>query len=228
MRACMQSGLKYGSVQVLVCADLCRHFVQQPPAGLRSLAELQSLSAARASQLFGSKPAEWSVVADWSLVRPFVCAAMPAALLQALQQAAAELSLSLTVESAVLAALERVMPLAPAEGFMGWVTPRAAVLAHVGPLGVTALRCLRRAADLATADLMALLAREVVQEGLRANLQGRALHLVNAGLSADVGQGAEAVQVRSLDAPAALPASLERDTEAAWASRLAALASAQA
>ncbi|HET7794503.1 MAG TPA: hypothetical protein VFL64_14060, partial [Rhizobacter sp.] len=38
IRAQMQPGASYGVVQVLVSAELCRHFVHRAPAGLRSLA----------------------------------------------------------------------------------------------------------------------------------------------------------------------------------------------
>lgn len=225
IRAQMQPTMKYASAHVLMGADVCRHFVQDPPAGLRSLAELRALSAARASRIYGGKPVEWSVVADWNLARPFVCAAVPSGLLQALRQAAAELGLSLTVESAVLTALERVMPVAPDEGFVAWTTPGGAVLAHLALGGVTTLRCLRLPAGLPAEGLVELMAREVMQEGLRAGLRADTLRVARAGSEAEAHCTWGPVQVQGFDAGAALPAWAASDTEAGWASRLAALAS---
>lgn len=216
IRAQMQPGASYGVVQVLVSAELCRHFVHRAPAGLRSLAELRLLAAARASQLFGGKPADWAVVADWALAQPFVCAALPAVLLQSLEQAARELKLSLTVESALLFALERLVGLPQLQGFVAWTTPAGAVLAHLSGARVDTLRWLRRPAD---SDDVELLARELRQESLRANLPGEVLRLAGTGPSV---QRTEAgLRIERFDARGALPLLAEADTEAAWASRLA-------
>jgi hypothetical protein len=228
IQAQMQAATRYTDAHVLVCADLCRHFVQQPPTGLRALVELQTLSTARASQLYGGKAADWSVVADWSLQRPFICAALPSSLLLSLRQACAELRLSLTVESAVLVALERLMPLAPSPGFIAWATPNGAVLAHLGNENVTALRCIRLKGDQSFSGLVDTLSREMVQESLRENLSAQVLRLVFAErLSASGQDSANPVQIESLDARTALPASNALDCEAGWASRLAELVDAE-
>ncbi|MGY4829023.1 hypothetical protein ACVNIS_10635 [Sphaerotilaceae bacterium SBD11-9] len=219
IRAQMAPGASYAVLQVLVGADLCRHFVHQAPAGVRSLAELRLLAANRASQLYGEKPVDWAVVADWTLAQPFACAALPAALLQSLQQAAGELKLSLTVESAVLVALERLGGLPQVEGFVAWTTPSCAVLAHLSGAGVNSLRCLRRVAG---SDEVELLARELRQESLRAKLPGDVLRLASAGPS--VQRTDAGLQVERFDAGAVLPAQSEADTEATWACRLALLA----
>jgi hypothetical protein len=163
-------------VQVLLAPDLCKHFVHQAPAGLQSLAELRELAALRAAQLFGGAAADWAVVADWRLATPCVCAALPQSLLQGLQAAAAALKLTLSVQSALLLALERVMlgraskaiDVEALGGYVAWFTPRHTVLVGVRGHTVHSLRCVHRAAAADAQVLSAQLQRELAREGLLA------------------------------------------------------------
>lgn len=98
------------SIYVVVGSSLARHWLQQVPPGLRSLAELQALAQSRAELLFGAGTA-WSVAADWHATEAFFCAAVPTAV-QALPQgwctgARAQLS---TTWTHVLASQARRVP----------------------------------------------------------------------------------------------------------------------
>lgn len=227
LRAALPPGSKHVHIHVLVTTTLCRHFVQQAPIGLRSFSELQALAAARASKLHGGKVLDWVVIADWGISRPFVCAAMPASLVQSLQHAAGELGCSVSMRSGVLTALERVMRLMPDEGFVAWTTPEGAVLAYLSSHGVRAVRCLRRQPDAPTADVVDLLAREALREGLRSNLPAKVLYVFGADVEAPIEFDGGRLRLERLQGHDLLPAAQAVDTEAAWASRLAALACAE-
>lgn len=64
---------------VVVGSGVARHWLQAPPQGVRSLAQLRDYAAFRAAQLFADG-APWLIAADWQAARPFLCAAVPAAL----------------------------------------------------------------------------------------------------------------------------------------------------
>jgi len=180
------------AARLLLAPDLCRHFVLAAPGGLRAFAELRSLAASRALQLFGD--GDWAVVADWSLRQPFACAALPQPLLSTLLDAARQAGLALGLESALLAAL--ALTAAP-PGFIAFATPAHLVLAHGDDRGMNSLRCLRRPAPDGGETLPALAAREAARESLRL------------GSAPGVPQWLEPLAVAA------------QDTEAAWASRLA-------
>jgi hypothetical protein len=221
LRAALQSQMEPGagsrSVRVQVSGDLCRHFMQAPPAGLRSVGELRALAAARALQLFGGKAGDWAVAADWQLDRPVVCAAMPAVLVVALQEAATALGLSLDLRSAVLLALARVLPKA-GEGSLVWTTPTGAVLAELSAQGPLALRWLRRETDLGFAALAGWLQSEALQDALRT--QHLPSRLQWACGPAQLGAVRESGVADVLEPGPGWPAERAGDTEAGWASRL--------
>lgn len=180
------------AARLLLAPDVCRHFVLNPPGGLRAFGELRGLAAARAAQLFGD--GAWTVVADWQLTRPFACAALPQVLLDALLAASREAGLVLGLESAVLAALQAA---APAPGFVAFATPAHVVLAHADAGGTHTLRALRRPQGQGD-SLQAFATREAARESLRSGTDVSPL------------QWLEPLPVGS------------DDNEAAWASRLAA------
>lgn len=60
---------------IVVSGTLARHWLQAPPPGLRSFAELRAFVESRAEQLFGA--GGWSVMADWQARQAFLCAAVP-------------------------------------------------------------------------------------------------------------------------------------------------------
>lgn len=73
----------------LVLADeLVRLWQVTPPAGSTRLADLQGAAALRFQALFGAGAAGWQIQADWSATQPFLAAALPQALLDALVGAA--------------------------------------------------------------------------------------------------------------------------------------------
>lgn len=79
----------HGARQIHVIASnaLAVHWLQQPPAATRTLAELKLVAAARCAHLYGGMPADWWIAGDWTTRRPFVCSALPRALAEPLQQA---------------------------------------------------------------------------------------------------------------------------------------------
>ena len=218
------------AARVLVAPDLCRHFPLAPPAGLRSLAELQDLAQVRALQLFGAGP--WVVTADWRLDAPFPCAALPRALHEALQQAAREAGFALQLESSVLAAWARA---APAPGLAAFATPQHVVLGRSDAAGPLALRCLRRTvggADGGGVEVAERAAEHGAHDGAQKAAHGtaasaRALATQEAAREALRGQGAGgpgAAEPSSggLALQWLLPvAEQAHEGEAAWASRVA-------
>lgn len=81
-------GAAQGAVDIVASNAVAVHWLQQPPAGVGSLAELKLAAAARCAHLHGGTPDDWWVAGDWSVRHPFVCAALPRALTQTLQDAA--------------------------------------------------------------------------------------------------------------------------------------------
>ncbi|MBI5279834.1 MAG: hypothetical protein HY854_25610 [Burkholderiales bacterium] len=65
-------------VQVVAGLDLAVHWLQVPPASLRSLLELRLVAAARCIHLYGGAAEDWWIAADWDARTPFTCAALPA------------------------------------------------------------------------------------------------------------------------------------------------------
>ncbi|NRF69151.1 hypothetical protein HLB44_19325 [Aquincola sp. S2] len=131
-------------LRVAVAPELCRHWVHQPAGGLRSFGELRQTAEIRCGRLFGTGATDgWSVVADWGLDRPFVCAALPVTLVNALRHAGRVLKVPLRIESAVLIALARLGVLLDRPGWLVWHTPSSIVLARGDGQRLTALRCAR-------------------------------------------------------------------------------------
>lgn len=214
--------------RLLLCPDLCKHFVQPPSAGVRTLGELRALAALRASQLFGGPPQAWSVVADWNLTRPMVCSAVPAVLLHAVRQVARQFRLALSVESAALAALAGLsrhrLPLLQQQGFVAWASPAHLMLASVTEGAVRGLRCIRRQIDAEPPELVARAVREAAQDALRGPA-GLALPSASSLVFAWPGAAPEPTAGEAapiaFDAAGALPAPQAAESEAAWACRLA-------
>jgi hypothetical protein len=231
VRAAPDPPAKDAHLRLLLCSDLCKHFVQQPAAGVRSLAELQTLAALRAAQLFGGPPQAWAVVADWQLTQPMVCAALPAGLIQALLQALSRpAGQALALESAALAALERLsrLPLPSAAAFVAWVSPAHLMLARLSAGAVHGLQCLRRPPEAGPTVLADSALREAQQALLREAAPPHASSgpLVFAWPGAapvDMAPRLSGLDLRWFDASAALPPPKPAESEAAWASRLAAL-----
>lgn len=75
-------------VDVIASNELAAHWLQVPPRGVRSLAELRLVATLRCAHLFGGTPQQWWVAGDWNLHAPFACAALPVASTTPLQQQA--------------------------------------------------------------------------------------------------------------------------------------------
>jgi hypothetical protein len=187
-----------GAWRVLVAPDLCKHWTQQPPAGLRSLDELRQLTQLQAARLFGASPADWLVQADWQFDQPFACVAMPAALVSAWIDCASDLKAGLQVESAVWVALRRAFDGRRSVGWTCWSTPGTQVMARSDGRRVTALRCLRHG-----------LGND--PDAARLRLQGD-LHQLQLALATPPGEPARPAQ--------RLPRWSAHDSEAQWALQL--------
>lgn len=74
-------------LDVIASTDLALHWLQQPPSATRTLEELKLVAATRCAHLFGGNPAEWWIAGDWTARRPFVCSALPRAVVATLQHA---------------------------------------------------------------------------------------------------------------------------------------------
>jgi hypothetical protein len=77
------------ALRVVLSDELVRLWQVSPPAGASRMADLEAACALRYQALFGTRPAGWQIRADWSLTQAFLAAAMPQALLDHLQEAAA-------------------------------------------------------------------------------------------------------------------------------------------
>jgi hypothetical protein len=154
-------------LRALVGADLCRHWTLAAFAGVASLRELRTIATTRCCQLFGGRPDDWAITADWSLARPFVCAAVPARAVRALQSAAARMRMGLQVESAVLVAMSSLEPWLPADGWVGWHTPTSLVLALRRGGKLVWLQTQRHVGSAANDGLIAEASRQVTRQCLR-------------------------------------------------------------
>jgi hypothetical protein len=82
-------------VSFALADELTRTWRVTPPAGAARMADLEAAAALRFQSLYGESPAAWQLSADWDAVRPFFAAAMPRALLAALQLVAQDCKLSI-------------------------------------------------------------------------------------------------------------------------------------
>jgi len=83
-----EHGLAGWPVAIVLSDELVRLWQVTPPPGSTRLADLEGAAALRFANLFGGPPAGWKMAADWDAVQPFLAAAVPQALLDALAAAA--------------------------------------------------------------------------------------------------------------------------------------------
>lgn len=69
---------------VVLADELARMWQVAPPPGATKPADLEAAAAMRYTALFGAAPGSWTIAADWQAGRPFLAAALPAALLDVL------------------------------------------------------------------------------------------------------------------------------------------------
>ncbi len=221
--ACVAAiGSHRGPVQLVLGSDLCRHFVQQPPAGVRRLDELRQVSALRATRLFGGAAEDWALAADWDCRKPFVCAALEAGLLDALRGSVSKRQRPLRVHSALFLALQRLWPQAAPANVLAWSSPAVTVVVTFVDGAVAGLRCLARDASAAAAEEQTCIA-EAARVEVEALREARRMQQAPGPVVFASTAGArlpERPAWRWFDARRLLPGN--DGSEAAWACRLAA------
>lgn len=207
-----------GKAVVFVAGSLCRHWTQSVPAGVGSLRELGHIAALRCAQLFGGQGGDWAVVGDWRLGAPFICAALPRAVVEDLRGVAASSGRRLNMQSAVLAAVRKVEPFLGRDGWHAWQAPGVTVIVERQGGRVVWLRAARADDDVPGCADAAW--AEVRRECLS---RGQALPDELSWLGTDGSATAGADRVHRLNVHDALPPATARG-DAAWAAALAAAA----
>lgn len=77
-------------VSVVLADELVRLWHVTPPPGATRMGDLEAAAALRLQHLYGASGAEWKISADWDADAPFLAAAVPQVLLDALIAAARE------------------------------------------------------------------------------------------------------------------------------------------
>lgn len=83
-------------VSYVVSDDLARMWSVTPPQGAARMTDLQAAAALRFHGLYGDTPAAWAISADWDAVNPFMAAAMPRALVDAVTHASGAQRMAVT------------------------------------------------------------------------------------------------------------------------------------
>ncbi|WP_431100483.1 hypothetical protein [Roseateles noduli] len=105
LRAALADAPRGAPWRVLVGVASARHFMVRPPVNARRLADLRAIAALRFEDLHGDSAADWLIEGDWDARRPFLCCAMPTALLRTLRDVAKQSGAGTpSVESAFCAA----------------------------------------------------------------------------------------------------------------------------
>jgi hypothetical protein len=82
-------------VSFTLADELTRMWRVTPPPGAARMADMEAAAGLRFQSLYGEPPSAWRISADWDTVQPFFAAAVPRALLAALQLVAQEFKLSM-------------------------------------------------------------------------------------------------------------------------------------
>lgn len=77
-------------LSVVLADELVRMWQVAPPPNAARPADLEAAASMRYQALFGAPPGGWKIAADWQATRPFLAAALPLALVEALEEAARE------------------------------------------------------------------------------------------------------------------------------------------
>jgi hypothetical protein len=117
-------------VQLVAGNDVAVHWLQAPPAALRSLQELRLVTAARCADLFGGNAQDWWIAGDWDAKRPFACTALPRALIQSLLEVIAQRGLRAGWHTAFGLAGRHWADAFPADGWGGLRTAEHASVWH--------------------------------------------------------------------------------------------------
>jgi hypothetical protein len=93
------------ALDIVAADDVAVHWLQQPPDGAASLAELKRVAAARCVQLHGGNTDDWWVAGDWHATKAFPCAALPRRVLARLESQTSRLPISMRWYTATALAL---------------------------------------------------------------------------------------------------------------------------
>ena len=152
---------------VVLADELVRLWQVTPPQGSARLADLEAAAALRFQLLYGEPAAHWIVRAGWDPVRPFLAAAMPRALLGALEQGAAGHQLPIVeIVPQFVAVLNRCGGALKPGAWFGLVHDKVLTLGARDGGAIAAVR----AAALPAAAGAEWLAEHVAREALRLNL----------------------------------------------------------
>lgn len=154
-------------LSVVLADDLVRLWQVTPPRLGARLADLEAAAAQRFGLLYGESAAGWSLRAGWDPVRPFLAAALPRALLGAIEHGAAARKMALReIVPHFVAALNRHHPALKADAWFGLVHDQVLTLGATDGDGIRAVR----ASALPDGADAAWLAEHVARESLRLNL----------------------------------------------------------
>lgn len=129
-------------VALIAANDLALHWLQTPPGALASFEELRLVAQARCAHLYGGAPADWWVTADWRADAPFVCAALPRAVVQPLDQALAALGSQVHWHTAWGLLCAARATAFPSNGWSAFRSPAQVILWHCGAGRVDSLSAL--------------------------------------------------------------------------------------
>lgn len=153
--------------RVVVGNDLARHWLFEPPAGAASLREIQAVSQARFSELYGESADDWIIAGDWRTGRPFLCAALPKFVVLALREAAAKATRGSPITSVLVCALELFHRRLPNSGWCCVRSARSVTFVFLrGGMPVTC-RVVPISPDAAFTDVLASGAQELQREAAR-------------------------------------------------------------
>jgi hypothetical protein len=155
-----------GAPLTIVLADeLVRLWQVAPPKHSTRLADLEAAAALRFQHLYGEPAANWRLSAGWDVDRPFLAAAMPRALLGALEQGAAGMPL-IEIVPQFIAVFNRWGGALKAGAWFGMVHDQVLTLGACNGDAIVAVR----AAALPDGADAGWLAAHVAREALRLNL----------------------------------------------------------
>jgi hypothetical protein len=171
---------------IVLADELVRLWQVTPPQHSTRLADLEAAAALRFQHLYGEPAASWRLSAGWNPDRPFLAAAMPRALLGALEQGAASLPL-VEIVPQFIAAFNRWSAAINPGAWFGVVHDRVLTLGACDGGAIVAVR----AAALPDGADAGWLDGHVAREALRLNLPAPSrLQLWGSVPAAWIGSGA--------------------------------------
>jgi hypothetical protein len=167
LAAVLDGGYAGWPVTIVLADELVRLWQVTPPRQTARLADLEAAAALRFQLLYGEPAANWIVRAGWDLDRPFLAAAMPRALLAALEQGAATHQLKLVeIVPQFVALLNRCAGALKPGAWFGTVHDKVLTLGACDGGAVVAVR----PQALPEAASAGWLAEHLAREALRLNL----------------------------------------------------------